>query len=178
MANRITIEYKGVKYHRYPDAKRRQLRVYYQHHGKWKEPPVFLHRKIYEDNFGPIPAGYHIHHKDGNTENNSPDNLQALPGRVHAGMESKKHWDEHGDEMRAKRRDPSVRKKISESHKNLPKKPHTCELCGEVFVSSATNVRFCPDCAAHRYSDKYGRHFKKSWQLERFGRIVAPYIVK
>lgn len=178
MANRITIEYKGVKYHRYPDSKRRQLRVYYQHHGKWKEPPVFLHRKIYEDNFGPIPAGYHIHHKDGNTENNSPDNLQALPANVHVGMESKKSWEEKGDTRRARFRTAEARKKNSNGQKNRVQKELVCEFCGDKFMSRAYNSKWCPECKAHQFSDKYGRHFKRDYQIKRFGRIVAPYIVK
>lgn len=178
MANRITIEYKGVKYHRYPDAKRRQLRVYYQHHGKWKEPPVFLHRKIYEDNFGPIPAGYHIHHKDGNTENNSPDNLQALPANVHTSIESKKSWGERGDVLRESRRTAEARKKNSNSQKNRIEKELVCEFCGDKFMSRAYNSKWCPECKAHQFSDKYGRHFKRDYQIKRFGRIVLPYIVK
>lgn len=41
------------------------------------------YREIYKNHFGPIPKGpdgksFHIHHKDGNHSNNSPDNLEAL----------------------------------------------------------------------------------------------------
>ena len=35
-------------------------------------------RKIYEDNFGPIPPGYVVIHKDGNRYNDSPENLEAI----------------------------------------------------------------------------------------------------
>ena len=45
------------------------------------------HRKIYEENFGPIPEGYHIHHKDFNHNNNDPSNLEAL----HPDDHTKKH---------------------------------------------------------------------------------------
>ena len=143
MANRITIEYKGVKYHRYPDSKRRQLRVYYQHHGKWKEPPVFLHRKIYEDNFGPIPVGYHIHHKDGNTENNSPDNLQALPASIHASVYIKE-LDKEG--LKA------LKEKMSKAQLARPKYKYVCENCRKEFGSRRKgNVRFCSrECAKER----------------------------
>jgi len=35
-------------------------------------------RKIYEDNFGPIPPGYVVIHKDNNRYNDSPENLEAI----------------------------------------------------------------------------------------------------
>lgn len=139
---------------------------------------MFLHRKIYEDNFGPIPAGYHIHHKDGNTENNSPDNLQALPANVHVGMESKKSWEEKGDTRRARLRTAEAREKNSNGQKNRVEKELVCEFCGDKFMSRAYNSKWCPECKAHQFSDKYGRHFKRDYQIKRFGRIVLPYVVK
>lgn len=39
---------------------------------------VRLPRKIYEDNYGPIPKGYVIWHIDGNKDNDDPDNLEAI----------------------------------------------------------------------------------------------------
>ena len=46
------------------------------------------YRKIYENHNGPTPKdksgrSYHIHHKDGNRQNNSPDNLLALSIQEH-----------------------------------------------------------------------------------------------
>lgn len=178
MTNRITIEYKGKKYYRYPDSKRRQLRVYYWRHDKWKGAPVALHRQIYEDNFGLIPKGWHIHHIDGNTENNSPQNLQAMPACLHASIESKKSWEETGASRRANRSTTEARKKNSIAQKNRMKKELTCEFCGDKFMSRAYNSKWCPECKANQFSDKYGRHFKRDYQIKRFGRIVVPYIVK
>lgn len=83
MGRRETIEYNGKRYHRYPDAKQRNHRVYYTYHGKWKQPPVALHRQIWMDNFGEIPKGCHIHHKDGNPDNNSIDNLECITAKEH-----------------------------------------------------------------------------------------------
>lgn len=48
---------------------------------------VLKHRKIYEQHYGPIPKGYHVHHKDLNHRNNEPANLEALHPDDHA----KKH---------------------------------------------------------------------------------------
>jgi hypothetical protein len=73
-----TITYKGKKYHRDPKSKRRQHRVYYWRHDKWKEAPFPLHRQIWIDKNGPIPKGYIVHHKDDNPLNNSIGNLQLM----------------------------------------------------------------------------------------------------
>lgn len=178
MEERITIEYNNKKYHRYPNSKRRQLRVYYWRHDKWKSAPVALHRQIYIDNFGPIPKGYHIHHKDGNTENNSPDNLQAIPMKTHMSLESRKNWEQKGDLLRARRNTPEARKKISEAQKRRIEKELTCSFCGDKFMSRAYLAKYCPQCRANQFSDKYGRHFKKDYQIKRFGKVVLPYVVK
>lgn len=42
------------------------------------------YRKIYEQHYGPIPKGYHIHHKDMNHANDDPLNLEALSPDEHA----------------------------------------------------------------------------------------------
>lgn len=47
-----------------------------------------MHRKIYRQNFGPIPRepsgkSYHIHHIDGDHTNNSPENLRAVTAQEH-----------------------------------------------------------------------------------------------
>ena len=35
-------------------------------------------RKVYEENFGKIPKGFVVIHKDGDKDNDSPDNLEAI----------------------------------------------------------------------------------------------------
>jgi len=41
------------------------------------------YRKIYEEHNGPIPKGFHIHHIDGNSDNNDPSNLICLSPQEH-----------------------------------------------------------------------------------------------
>jgi hypothetical protein len=42
-----------------------------------------LHRRVYEDHFGPISPDYVVHHRDHDRCNNSPDNLEAMPRSEH-----------------------------------------------------------------------------------------------
>lgn len=42
------------------------------------------YRKIYENHFGKIPKGMHIHHIDGNAENNKIENLICITPEEHA----------------------------------------------------------------------------------------------
>lgn len=44
------------------------------------------HIKVYMQNFGDIPEKYHVHHIDNNRDNNSPDNLVALPRQFHKAL--------------------------------------------------------------------------------------------
>lgn len=100
MAKRETIIYNGQKYNRYPESPRRHLRVYYWKHDKNKEPPVALHRQVWMDHYGEIPPGHHIHHKDGDTENNSIENLECVSPKDHA----KKHPMSEEERQRARER--------------------------------------------------------------------------
>lgn len=78
------IEYKGIKYRRYPEAEEKAHRVYYW---AFEEGKSSLHREIYKNEHGEIPEGYYIHHKDGDPLNNDPENLEAVSPQEH----SKKH---------------------------------------------------------------------------------------
>lgn len=41
------------------------------------------HRRLYEESFGLIPDGWHVHHVDAIKDNNDPANLLALPKSFH-----------------------------------------------------------------------------------------------
>lgn len=49
-----------------------------------------IHRLVYEAFVGEVPKGFHIHHKDGNKQNNRLDNLELLHPSDHA-SESASH---------------------------------------------------------------------------------------
>ena len=81
------------------------------------------YRKIYEQYYGEIPDGFHIHHKDFNHNNNNFNNLEALSPDDHA----KKHGFLNNFIMAQARacdlaiirlKTPEIRKKMSESMKS------------------------------------------------------------
>lgn len=63
-----TIEYKGVVFHR------RRNGAYLSGH----PPYAYLHRVIWEEKHGPIPARHIVRHRDGDRGNNEPANLELV----------------------------------------------------------------------------------------------------
>ena len=55
-----------------------------------------LHRLIYEEVFGPIPEGFHVHHLDNDKENNDPSNMILLSKsnhhKLHFNMINNPRW--------------------------------------------------------------------------------------
>lgn len=47
---------------------------------------VLLHRRVWADAHGPIPAGHVVHHRDENTGNNSIENLELMERGAHNSM--------------------------------------------------------------------------------------------
>ena len=148
--DRITIRFNGYLYQKYSD------RPYFERVGGHH----FLHRDIWEFHNGPIPAGYQIHHIDGNKTNNALENLEILS--------AKEHRVAHKDDANAPGRRPEqkahlerIRPLAAEWHsseegrawhrehaKQTLRKPgapkpfskvvpveKTCAICGVVFIS-------------------------------------------
>lgn len=86
-----TVIYKGFKFNRYPEAKRVPDRRYYNGHvkidGKWYKKR--LHVFIWEWNNGKVTPGYHVHHIDGNFNNNELNNLACIKGSEHMSEHNK-----------------------------------------------------------------------------------------
>ena len=52
---------------------------------RYKKTPngEMVHNVVFEEHFGPIEDGWHVHHMDTNPTNNNPQNLIALPPKCH-----------------------------------------------------------------------------------------------
>lgn len=135
---------------------------YYQRKGKR------LHRSVWEFHNGEIPNGYHVHHKDGNKDNNQISNLMLLDGSKHLSVHMSKP--ERVEQSRrtvlkaiAKAPEWHGSKEGAEWHSQhakeywatAPLQTYTCTFCGKEFQTKKVSYKgnhFCrPNCkAAHR----------------------------
>ena len=53
------------------------------------KPPIFEHRKVWEDNYGIIPKGFLIHHKNCDKKDNKITNLQLVSIKEHVEIHKK-----------------------------------------------------------------------------------------
>ena len=75
MARAKNIEFNGYKF---------RLSGRYYRRNVWSSPgPSNLHRAVWEKAYGPVPDGFHIHHKDGDSFNDALDNLECVPAWKH-----------------------------------------------------------------------------------------------
>ena len=82
----IKIVFNGHNFYRYPNSKSRSRRKYYVIN-KHVTGITTLHREVWKFHNGEIPEGFHIHHIDGDTDNNHISNLQCISlldhGKLH-----------------------------------------------------------------------------------------------
>lgn len=143
------ITYNGIEYRRYPAGKHPNY-YYAKLQEGGKTITKALHRQIYEDNFGPIPAGYTIHHKDLNPLNNGVDNLQLVTiaehMQIHGNLVKYNAEHERGPQSKetiAKRRDSVLH--------NLKTIPRICQQCGAEFYATNVHQRFCTEKCHHKW---------------------------
>ena len=145
--SRKTVEFNGKTYWKFNGG-----RYYYRS----ERNPVALkalHRDIWESVNGPIPPAFHVHHLDGDAENNDPSNLECLPESDHYAehFEQKsirgKIWAENGHLARIREiakewhQSPEGRAWHSEhSKRNATKwitRTYACKQCGKEYQSRA-----------------------------------------
>jgi hypothetical protein len=126
-----------------------------------------LHRVVYEYFKGKIPDGMHVHHIDGNPQNNNINNLTLVDAnkhvRVHgkkrainnkqwlkkfytAGIEKAKEW--HASEDGHKWHKQHA-KKFDFGHITYGKK--NCEVCGSEFIAKKSDQKFCSNACKSKY---------------------------
>lgn len=119
-----------------------------------------LHRYIWEHYNGKIPEKHHIHHKDGNKQNNDISNLQLMSNTEHTSLHGIEMASEHYEKM-VDNLNNNARPKATEWHKStegrewhkkhfeknrdkfLKKDKLKCIYCGKEFHGVKNKDKFC-----------------------------------
>lgn len=136
-----TFEYNGKIYRRYPNSKRRSDRVYFKR--SITGGTVWLHRQIWIDAHGEIPAGHHIHHKDENPDNNTLENLECLSAAEHLGENHV--WDEERRTRQAKHLD-KIRPLTKAWHSSAEGLAKHREIGGLAYKNYVPTDKCCEQC--------------------------------
>lgn len=134
----------------------------------YRSPRKFLHRAVWEDANGPIPEGFHVHHKDGNRENNALENLDMVEGSKHLS----EHHKGHGRRPVAALAAVVIWRQTEEGKKHLSMmglrnhhymrvmRSFKCDCCGKDFIKQDTGInRFC----SNNCKSKWRRDNRLDW---------------
>lgn len=133
-----------------------------------------LHRRIWVDNFGPIPGGLDVHHRDEDWRNSTPLNLALIPSSEHKRLHMLARMAEpafraaaiqtlrdNSDKAAAWHRSPEGRAwhavngaQAWEKRQSIPAK---CTVCGKDYETYfESRSRFCSHACEQKES--YKRH--------------------
>lgn len=166
-----TLDWDGTTWRRYPEAKQRNHRVYFQAYRG--NVLTNLHRAVWEKANGPIPSGHEIHHADGDPLNNDLGNLECLTvgehrrreaemgsfstSRVHANLDRIRHlasaWHrtEEGRQWH--------RENCKQAMANRPLVEKVCIQCKTAFRSKQSFAVCCSRrCTTIVQNNKPGNH--------------------
>ena len=141
-----------------------------------------LHRAVWEYHNGEIPKGYHIHHIDGNIDNNDISNLECIPAREHLSMHAKKNMENEEYRERNRQQLEEARELANEWHRSeqgrewhrehakrsilkgcAHDKEKVCEYCGKEFLGTAIQKYCSVTCqrkARTKRINKFGDHIR------------------
>src|SRR5688500_17131846 len=119
------VEWDGKVWHKYGEGHYRTM--------------VYLHRAIWEKEVGPIPEGYHVHHKNDDKGDNSLDNLEILSVHDHNAHHLDAKIGPYRVIAHARSRESNARARQKRLEREL-----SCAVCGGPYRSGAiTHSAFC-----------------------------------
>lgn len=139
------VEYRGVVYRRY------EGRLYYNPGGSAVlRGATSLHRQVWLDAGNDIPAGWHVHHRDGDHDNNDISNLECLPGDEHSRMHARERLaGELGQRLKEWRGSDDgqaiLRDNARKMRARTPERECACRHCGGAFRTRHPRQVFCSD---------------------------------
>ena len=156
------IKFNDIFYRRYPDSPHKHLQRYYSRSGG----RGFLHRDKWEFYRGPIPAGWQVHHKNGNHLDNRLANLECVPRAAHDAEHSEDRR-AYGKSERQLQHLDTMRHKATAWHKSEAGRAWhaehgkkswegrtrvgcTCQECGAAFESYFSDAQFCGKSCQNR----------------------------
>lgn len=173
------LEYKGRKYYLQSTGR------YYARAKRHNETEALLHRVIWQENFGDIPDGFHIHHIDGDWTNNEPDNLECISPSEHYDKHRSMYEArnnsieniEHLKKIREKAiewsRSETGRKRLQEigrqNYKNKPIVEKKCVVCGAVFKTKQPEQhKYCSKkCKSRKHEETRKKEVSKCLECKK-----------
>lgn len=136
--------------------------------GQVEGKPKRLHIYIWEKHNGPVPAGYHIHHIDGDKDNNEIENLTMLSRFEHQSLHGKTKTDKQSASFDEKVRPLSSLWHKSEEGRSWHRKHYEetmrdqwedkivlkCQVCGKEFETPRImrdKAKFCSNACKAKY---------------------------
>lgn len=110
-----------------------------------------LHRRMWEDAYGPIPEDHHIHHKNGNSADNRLENLECIPKREHHLL----HFDV--EKQLKILHSPEVSEKAHRWHKTKEGRRTLGEYSKKQWLTRDFVTRKCVVCLKEHQTKNYGR---------------------
>jgi hypothetical protein len=125
-----------------------------------------LHREVWKAAFGPVPAGCHIHHRDGNIHDARVANLECLPSAEHLKKARARRSIEFSAEARQKAAEwhaspegrlwHSRHAKQSANWTKWKREPRLCLECGKEYSAlvrenGRQHLYCCTPCKAIAY---------------------------
>lgn len=163
------IEFNGIKFRRYPNSKNLSHRSYYRPHSTHARNGVgALHQEIWKAKYGSIPVGFHVHHIDMNTLNNTIENLTCIPEKEHLRLHGIEWLKRPGNKEKRDAHMAMIREKATKWHQSevgrewhsahakegwvkMVPKTLKCMECGEEFESPFKDTLYCSNKCGERY---------------------------
>jgi hypothetical protein len=169
------INYQGERYLKSPGSK-----YYIREQGRKS-----IHRQMWIDVHGPVPDGYHIHHKDFNPDNNTLENLEPVRYDAHEAMHRRHEAEirvaglvtciQCGETFEALK--PSMSMYCSRRcERQYQKEDRVCQWCGKPFRAySWKKTKCCCKSCGQKLRNLLGNNPSPIYngQRDEYGRFLA-----